>query len=128
MVESDLYDICERIKEIDPSLFIVLLDDGDRAAYAVMERCADGVERLVSKHRELDQRVLDKLMYLKSVPFEKRFAQIEAQIDREEAEEREREAEEMYETTGAPMYRELKRCGFITGSSSHFIADSKLGK
>lgn len=119
MVESDLYHICERIKEIDPRLFIIQLSAGDRCSYAVMERCDDGVERLVSRHIELDARVLDKMLELRSIPFEKRFAAIEAQIDKEEEERRTKESEEFYERMGGPMYTELANCGFIDRVQSY---------
>lgn len=114
-----MFNICERIKEIDPSLAIIQLDDGDRCSYAVMERCADGVERLVSKHKELDQRIIDKMMELRAIPFEQRFTAIEAQVDREEEEQKERDFEELYERLGGPMLSELEKTGFIDRATSY---------
>lgn len=120
MVESDLYDICTRIAEIDPNLYILqLTDDGHGCSFAVMERCADGVHRLVSKHKELDQRILERMQYLRSVPFEQRFAELEKQIDKEEEERRAAESEEFYERMGGPMYSELARTGFIDRNVSY---------
>lgn len=120
MVEGDLYNICERIREIDPSLSIIMLvDDASNCQYAVMEKCSDGVERLVSKHQVLDQRILNKMLELKHIPFEERFAAIERQIDIEEEERREAESEEFYEKMGGPMYTELARTGFIDRNTSY---------
>lgn len=119
MVESDLYDICERIKEIDPSLYIVQLEEDDRCAFAVMERCSDGIHRLVSKHKELDKRVLDKMLYLRAVPFEKRFNEIEAQVDKEEEDQRLKESEELYEKLGRPMLTQFAHDGFIDRNISY---------
>lgn len=113
LVESDVYNICERIREVDPSLFLVLLEQDDKAAYAVMETCRDGTDRLVCKVQELDARIVEKVERLKSIPFEVRFKAIEEQIDREEAEQRELEKEELYETLGAPMLSQLEHDGFI---------------
>ena len=128
MVESDMYNICERIREVDPSLFIVqLIDDARGCAYAIMEHCADDEDRLVYKTRELDARVIEKCRYLKAVPFEKRFAQIEEQIDKEEAEQRELEMEELYEQLGAPMLPDLYKTGFIDSRpTSYPIVSGRL--
>lgn len=117
-VEGDLYNICERIKEVDPSLYVVQLSDDARCSFAIMEDCEDGNQRLVCKCKELDQRIIDKMLYLKSVPFEKRFAEIEAEIEKEEEEREQYESDKLYETMGAPMLRELERTGFITRKSS----------
>jgi hypothetical protein len=114
MVEGDLYDICHRIKEIDPNLFIVqLVDDAANCNFAIMEYCSDGMERLVFKTKELDQRILTRLQEMLAVPFEQRFAMIEAEIDREEEAEKERASEELYENMGRPMWKQLHDSGFI---------------
>lgn len=121
-VSGDVFDICKRVAEVDPSLYIIQLEHDDRCAYAVMEDCSDGNQRLVSKHQELDQRIIDKMLYLKSVPFEHRFAEIEKQIEKEEAERAKYESDKLYETMGAPMLREFERCNFITPKNSKSYA------
>jgi len=121
MVEGDVYNICERIKEVDPSLFIIQLEnDAKGCAYAIMERCEDGMDRLVYKTQELDQRIIEKCQYMKRVPFEHRAQMIMEQVDREEEERREKESEELYEKLGAPMRREFARTGFIDGTGQSF--------
>lgn len=122
LVESDVYNICERLREIDPSLFIIALTEGDKSAFVVMERCQDGVERLVAKFKKLDQRVLEKCERLKAIPFEQRFKVIEEQIDQEEQEQREAELDELYEKVGAPMLRDLERTNFIDPRSKAVYA------
>ncbi len=114
MVEGDVFNICERIKEVDPSLFIIQLEnDAKGCAYAIMERCADGTDRLVYKTRELDQRIIDKCMYLKHVPFEHRAEKIMAEVDAEEELRKQEEAEQFYERLGGPMLSQFAHDGFI---------------
>lgn len=116
MVEGDVFDICNRIKEVDPNLFVIQLEnDAKGCAYAIMEKCADGMDRLVYKTRELDQRIIDKCLYMRAVPFEQRAAQIEAEVDRQEQEERDRASEELYERLGGPMLSQFAHDGFIDG-------------
>lgn len=123
MVDGDLYHICERIKEVDPSLFIVqLVDDRHNCAYMIMEHCEDGVDRLVYKTKELDARVIEKCQYMKSVPFEHRFKVIEKEIDEAEADRKAKEAERFYELVGAPMREELQRCGFTETRGRVFMS------
>ena len=118
-VDGDMFNICERIKEISPDLYIVLLEKDDKFAYAVMEHCVDGVERLVFKVKELDARVCDKLRYLLAMPLAERVAEIEKQEYRLEADRREQEQEELYERFGRPMWTELERTGFIRRGVSY---------
>ena len=82
MVESDVFNICQRIKDIDRSLYIVLHEDHERP-WVVMEDCADGDQRMVSRYERLDASILDDLRYMLSVPFEKRFAELTKRIDKE---------------------------------------------
>jgi hypothetical protein len=78
-VEADLYNICERIKEIDPNLRVVMHEGRDEP-WVVVERGPDGEERFVSRYAELDARVLEDLRYMLAVPFEKRLQVVEAKI------------------------------------------------
>lgn len=122
MVEGDLYNICGRIKEIDPNLFIVqLINDQRDCAFMIMEHCADGVDRMVYKTKELDARILHKCEYMRSVPFEHRFKMIEKEIDEEEQRRRDEESERLYEMVGEPMRAEFERCGF-TGRRRVFMS------
>lgn len=108
-----MFDICKRIQEIDPSLYIVELTEGDQAQWAVMENCQDGVQRLVFKADALDGRVLQKCQRLLAVPFEHRFAEAEKIEAKAKADHHEQELEKLYENVGRPMWSELERCGFI---------------
>lgn len=123
-VEGDVFRICERLEEIDKSLFVYPLDPpvkaGDRTChYSIVEECADGVPRLVFRATALDARILEHVQYLMNVPFEKRFAEAEARADKLEAEARENEKDELYETMGRPMLTDLERCGFIQRRTSY---------
>lgn len=84
VVESDVFDICNRIKEIDPHLFIVL-HKGHEKPWVVCEQCLDGVERMVKRYEELTPQVLEDLRYMMAVPYEQREREAQAQIDKENA-------------------------------------------
>lgn len=121
---SDVFNICERIKEIDPNLYIYALDPpvllGDRVLnYSICEICRDGVERLVMRVNALDARIIEHLEYLLRVPFEQRFAEAERRADKIEADAREAELDKLYEEVGAPMLPLLERTGFMTRRSSY---------
>lgn len=112
-IDSDLYDICERIKHIDESLYIVEMAEGSKHAFAIMEDCRDGQQRLVFKVHVLDARVLHKLQEIMAKPLHERIAELDAVHHRIEEQERENELEDLYERIGRPMWTELERCGFI---------------
>lgn len=123
-VDGDVYNISERIAEIDPSLWIDPLDPpvtiGDQTwNWAITELCADGVERLVFRTAELDARILEHVQYLLHVPFEHRFAEAEAREVKIEAERKENELNELYENIGGPMRIDLERCGFADRPESY---------
>lgn len=82
MVDNDLYNICDRVKEIDKNLYLVY-HENHKEPWVVMEHCADGTERFVSRYEELGAHILDNLRYMLAVPFEKRLAETQARIDRE---------------------------------------------
>ena len=117
-IDGDMFDICGRLAEIDPRLFIVELSDSevDGAKYVIMEHCADGVARMAIPERlkELDARVLERVQYLLHVPFEHRLAAIEAENAKYEADHHENILDEMYEKMGGEFRRQLEHDGFIT--------------
>lgn len=116
LIEQDLYDICTRLNEIDPSLFIILLEDGNSHRYTIMEHCSDGWDRLVWSVNDLDQRVLEKAAYLKKVPFEHRLEEAEKVEARMKAEAESEAFEEFYEKLGGPMRHQLRHDGFTDGN------------
>lgn len=83
-VSHDLYDISTRIKEVDPALSLVF-HKGHKQPWVVMERCADGAERFVSRYEVADSRILDDLRRMLAVPFEHRLEALEQQIAKENA-------------------------------------------
>lgn len=112
-ITSDLYDISGRIAELDPSLFIVEMREDDKFAWSIMEDCADGVARLVFRTNDLDARVLTQLRKIMSVPLQTRLEIAERERAKFEAEEADRQFEELYENVGGPMRHELARNGFL---------------
>lgn len=119
LVESDVFDICERIKEIDKSLTVYLMPEASKKRFSIVELCADGVERFVFNTDELDARVLEKLRYLLRVPFIKRLDAAEKLEAKAEEDARNRKLDDLYENMGAPMLRDLERCGFIQRPRSY---------
>ena len=113
LVSSDLYSICERMKEISPNLFAVELDEGDSMCYAIMEDCKDGVVRLFYKVKKLDGRVLDKLREALAMPAAERIRMLEREEYTMEEERKANELENLYETIGRPMWTQLEKDAFI---------------
>ena len=81
-VTSDVYNICNRIREISPDLILVH-HEGHERPWVVMEKCADGAERFVSRYKVADGRILDDLRYMLAVPYERRLAEAEKKVERE---------------------------------------------
>jgi hypothetical protein len=121
-VEGDMFDICKRLADISSRLYIVELTDADNAAYVIMESCDDLVQRQVyklQKGQELDARVLTKVQYLLNVPFEHRYAAIEAENAKYEADHHDNLIEGMVENMGGQFRRELEKCGFAQRNTSY---------
>lgn len=124
LVESDVYHICERLREIDPNLYLYALDPpvefGDKTyRWSVNEFCGDGVERLVARYEELDARIIENILYLAHVPFEKRLAEAERIEAQNEADNKQAELEELYERFGGPMRHQLFHDGFADSPTSY---------
>lgn len=119
-VDGDMYDICGRVKEIDPDLKIVVYDgDTSKYTHGIVEDTPAGV-KLVFKvgpaspdTPELDGRVIAKLQRLLAQPLDQRMADIEKENAKYEADCKEREFDELYETMGRPMWTQLEHDGFI---------------
>lgn len=118
LVTSDMYHICERIREIDPRLYIVELEretrEGSKYGFAIMERCEDGVDRLVlrASQRGLDERILEKLRRIMALDLHARIAELDREREKWEAEQHENELEKLYEEMGGKMHRQLVADGF----------------
>ena len=111
-IESDLYGICERLKEYDSAMSIVMLQQGDLVRWAIMERGPDGVERQVCRVKELDARVLDDVRKMAAIPLKERMRIIEAEIAEERRQRDIIADEELYEKIGGSFYDNLYKCGF----------------
>jgi hypothetical protein len=118
-IEHDLYDICRRIQELSPNLFVIELEEGDTAAFAIMEHCRDGVERLVYKVAELDGRVVERLRYLMNVTLLERMEIAAREEHQFEEDRKEEELERLYETLGGPMHTQMVHDGFSLGNKSY---------
>lgn len=117
VLTSDIYDICERVRELDPSLYIIELasDDPRPYRYVVMERCTDGVDRMALRVREgeLDGRVIEKLRYQLAVPFHDRVARLERDLEAWERQYREDELDRLVDEIGPRFQKMLHDCNFV---------------
>lgn len=112
VLESDVYNICDRIKELEPSLYIVLDEDRDKP-FVIMQTCWDGVDRFLKDYEVLDPRVLKDIEYMLGVPFEERVKRLERENDEWERKHADEQLEELYERMGGPMWQQLEHDGFI---------------
>lgn len=118
-VTSDVYRIAERIREeVDGGdrLHIESIDppihwQGREYNFAVVEDTDVG-SRLVMRVKELDARIITALQRMIRIPFSERFEQAEKLADAWEAEEKERQLDQLYERMGGNMRIQLERCGF----------------
>lgn len=117
VVDSDVFNIAERVRELDPSLRVVLHENHERP-WVVVERCADGEERFVARYAELDARVVDDLRYMLAVPFDQRLAKVA------------REAEESNERLGRMTDEQFDRFAWDFKRSLYEanMADFKWGR
>ena len=125
MVDSDLYRITERIAEIDPNLYVVFHEDHPQP-FTVMEDCKDGVCRFVARYAELDQRILEDLRYMLSVPFDDRMKIAQKKIDKANA-DLEKPDEEVLDWLATEVRRELIKSGLSTpiGFTSYALKKRK---
>lgn len=120
MVEGDVFDICKRLEEVDPALYIIQLEGDKRCEYAIMEHCADNVDRFVYKTPELDPRIIKKCEYMRAVPLEARLPAIEKELDDREDALKNDQMDELYENMGGPMLRQLRHDGFTDGNFTDY--------
>lgn len=118
-IHNDVFGVCEQLREIDPSLYIVLLTGDDKYAWAIMENCHDGLQRLVFKTAELDARVLDRIRKMMALPLKERIARIDAEHKKREEERKEARKDEAVETIALPMYQQLEKDGFLQRPKSY---------
>lgn len=112
-VSGDLFNICQRVRQISPYLTVIPLEGEGPYHFAIAEDCPDGVTRLVFRCQELDNRTIEHLQEIMFLDFTKRVAAFEKEQIEAEAKRKEEELTELYETVGAPMLPELERAGFI---------------
>jgi hypothetical protein len=120
VVTADMFMICQRIGEINPRLYLLELEqdsrEGQKFGYAVMEKCVDGVDRVIFRVSKdgLDGRVLEKLRYIMGLSLHERIDFCDREREREERHQAEDASEEIWETVGGPMWVELEKDGFLS--------------
>lgn len=110
-VESDVYNVVNRMKEIDPNLYVIL-HEGHDMPWVVMEKCADGEVRMVKRYEELTPTILDDLRRMLAVPFQKRIDEMQREADAmNDAAKRHRESDD-YQEFLWDFKKTLYECGF----------------
>lgn len=92
-VENDVFQISERIKEIDPRLFIMLFEDTPRP-WVVYEQTESGPQ-VVQRYTELTPSILKDLRMMQAIPFTERVKKLSDEIDRENREAERADPEKM---------------------------------
>lgn len=133
LVTSDVYDIATRLQEVSKRLIVAALDppvafNGRIYNFCVSELCADGVERFVQRYEELDARIIEDVQRMRAIPFEQRFAAAERLEAKRDAEQQEKELEQMAADVGEPMHRQLERCGFIDSRGRSYAKRSRIAQ
>lgn len=114
-VNHDVFHISERLEEISPHLLISAHDTKRMGPFTwnfTISELVPGGERLVFRAEELDARIVTHVQYIMSVPWEKRFAAMEAEEAKWAEECHQKALDEMYENMGGEMRHQLYRCGF----------------
>lgn len=115
VMTSDVFSVCERIRELDPNLYVVLHEKHE-LPFVVMERCRDGEERLVKRYKELSSAIIDDLKRMLSVPWETRFKQRAKEVDDHNAKQESAwEESESHERLIYNLGKALKESNIATG-------------
>lgn len=118
-VDGDLYNIANRVREVDRSLHVIELAEEDECKFAIMEHCDDGLERLVFTVDELDGRVIERLQRIMAMDLRDRLALLEIEEHKFEADRQDNEMEALYENMGRAFKHQLHRDGFSMSPVSY---------
>ena len=113
-ITSDVFNVCERLQELNPRLFINVTQDHQthKTAFTIVEETPTGTA-VVFRCNALDARVVEHVRYLLHVPLNKRFAEAERIADKYEADAAKQEQERLVEEVALPMLRDLHETGFL---------------
>lgn len=117
IIDSDVFNICERVKELSPRLHIIVADPPrpDGKNFIIMEESKPGDWMCVARYEALDGRIIEDLQRMSAIPLKDRLAQIEKEEKKHEEDSADEALEELYERMGGPMWSQLERDGFIDG-------------
>lgn len=122
-VTSDVFNVADRLMAMNPRLRVNVTEyvETGQKAFTIVEanvpvfRGKEWVkeDQVVFRTTSLDARVVEHVRYLLQVPAEKRFAEAEKLSEKFEADEAERQSDDLVERVGLPMLRDLRECGFL---------------
>jgi len=122
VVENDVYNICERIAEIDKNLFVVLHPDHDEP-FVVMEMCGDGEARFVKRYAELHPGILEDLRYMLAVPLDVRLKILDAEVEKHNTKATQFLSDEQREKFRWDFQRSLYNSNFTTTKTRNMPLD-----
>lgn len=116
---SDVFNICERVAELDPNLRVLYNESNPEKPWVVTEIARDGEERFVAQYEALDARIIDDLQYMLRVPF---LDRLKAQDAREEARKGKLsiEEEDQFEAIADRFEFTLRKAGARDGSGPNY--------
>lgn len=120
ILESDVLNICDQVRALNPNLYIVVATNHETHNFTVMENCKDGVQRFVKRYKELDGRVVKDLEVIMGVPFSERIKRLEKENEEFERKWKEDQMDELYERMGRPMWTQLEHDGFVESRGVSF--------
>lgn len=124
-VENDVYKVSERIKEIDPRLFIMLFEETPKP-WVVYEDTPSGPQ-VVQRYSELTPAILEDLRYMAAVPFTERVKKLSDEIDREN-EALDKMDEEKFERFAYDFRKEMIKANMVDGvdhTSTRFLPNKR---
>lgn len=116
-VDSDVFNICGRIREISPNLRLNFREGRDKP-WVVTEMSRDGVERFVAQYEEADGRILESLRYMLKVPLMERLRR-QDEIDDRLRGKWSPEAEAAVEELAERSYHDARKAGVVVGGPSY---------
>jgi hypothetical protein len=100
-------------------LFVVIHEDQPTPFY-IMQTHDDGAISLLWRSDHLGEDTYTALRRMRNVPLSKRLDEFEKEEAKHLADQKQERADELYETLGGPMYRELHRNGFAHGRAESY--------
>lgn len=112
---SDVFNICQRVAELDPNLRVLYNESDPEKPWVVTEMSTDREERFVARYQALDARIIEDLQYMLRVPF---LDRLRVQDEREAA--RKETDVSAFEAAADRFEFDLRKAGGRGGSGPNY--------